>query len=71
MRQTAIFGVILIVLGIAALTYQGLTYTTREEVFKAGPIKAVQEKEKTIPISPVIGALALAGGVAVLIYGKR
>ncbi len=64
-------GVILIVLGVLALAYQGITYTTHEKVLEVGPIKATTAKERTIPIPPVVGGLALAAGVVLLVVGSR
>jgi hypothetical protein len=63
-----IVGILLAVFGFISLTYQGLTYTTERKVIDVGPIKATTKEEKTIP--PIVGALALAGGVA-LILGSR
>jgi hypothetical protein len=64
-------GIALIVLGLAALAYQGFTYTTRETVIDIGPIKATAEREKTIPLPPILGIVAVAGGVALMIAGSR
>jgi hypothetical protein len=71
MRGTTVAGILFIVLGAVLLAYQGFTYTEKEEVFKAGPITATEEKERTVPISPVLGALSLAGGVVLLVMGSR
>ena len=66
-----IVGVLLIVLGVIALAYGGITYTTREKVIDIGPIEATTERRETIPLPPVLGALALVGGIALLIAGSR
>jgi len=66
-----IAGIVLIVIGIIALAYGGITYTTREKVLDIGPIEATAERQKTIPLPPLLGGLALAGGVALLIVGSR
>jgi uncharacterized membrane protein len=58
-----IIGIVLIALGLASLAYQGITYTSRETVLNVGPIKATADTQKTIPLSPILGGLALAGGV--------
>jgi hypothetical protein len=56
---------------VVSLAYQGITYTTREKVLEVGPIKATAEKERTIPLPPILGGLALAGGVVLLVVGAR
>ncbi|HZB25438.1 MAG TPA: hypothetical protein VE379_04870 [Vicinamibacterales bacterium] len=66
-----IIGVVLIVLGAIALAYGGITYTSREKVLDIGPIEATAEREKTIPLPPVLGGLAVAGGIALLMVGSR
>jgi hypothetical protein len=64
-------GVALIILGVVALAYQGITYTTREKIIDIGPLKASVDKEKSIPLPPIVGGLALAGGVILVIVGAR
>ena len=64
-------GIVLIVLGVLALAYQGFTYTTRETVIDIGPIKATADRERTFPLPPVIGIAAIAGGVVLLVAGGR
>jgi hypothetical protein len=59
------------VLGLISLAYQGITYTTREEIVEIGPFKATKETRKTIPLPPVLGGVALAGGVVLLVIGTR
>jgi hypothetical protein len=66
-----IIAVLLIVLGVIALAYEGITYTRREKVLEVGPITATKEKKETIPLSPVVGGLALVGGVVLLVFGAR
>ena len=71
MRTAPLIGIVLIVLGVVVLTYQGITYTTHKKVLDIGPIQATEEKRHTIPLPPVLGALALVGGVIVLVAGSR
>ena len=71
MKPLFLLGVALIVVGILALGYQGITYTTREKVLDLGPLKASVEKQKTIPLSPVLGAVALAAGVVLVVVGNK
>ena len=62
-----IIGILLIVLGLVALAYQGITYTKSEKVLEVGPITATKETKKTIPLPPVLGGVALLGGVVLLV----
>lgn len=71
MKASMIVGILLIVLGIVALGYEGITYTTREKVVDIGPLKASVEKKKTIPLSPVLGGAALVGGIVLVLAGSR
>lgn len=71
MKPLAIIGVLLIVVGIVALVYQGITYTSRETVLDIGPVHATADRQKTLPLSPVLGIVALAGGVVLVVAGMR
>jgi len=71
MRTYTLIGIILIVLGIAAFAYQGITYTTRENVVDIGPVHVTAEKKRTFPLPPIVGALALAGGIVLLVAGSK
>ena len=64
-------GAILIVLGFVGLVWGGFTYTTREKVVDIGPIHASRDKTNNIPLPPIIGALALVGGIALLAVGRK
>ncbi len=67
MRQNTIFAVLLIVLGVAAFSYQGITYKTREKAVDLGSLQVTTENTKNIPIPPIVGAIALIAGVVILI----
>jgi hypothetical protein len=71
MKPFAIAGIALIVLGLAALVYGGITYTSRETVIDIGPIQATADREKTLPLPPVAGAVAVIGGIALLVAANR
>ena len=71
MKPIAILGVVLIVFGLAALAYQGITYTTKETIIDIGPVHATADREKTLRLPPVVGIAAVAGGVVLLIAGAR
>jgi uncharacterized membrane protein len=64
-------GIALIVLGIVAFAYQGITYTSREKIIDIGPIQATADTQKTIPLSPVLGGLALVGGIVLVVIGAK
>jgi len=71
MKPIVWVGIVLIVFGALALTYQGFTYTHQEKVLDVGPIHATAEKHDRISIPPILGALTLAGGIALLVFGAK
>jgi len=71
MKPAFFVGVALIILGVIALVYQGITYTTREKVIDLGPIQASAERQKTIPLPPIVGVISLVGGIALVAVGSR
>ena len=71
MKPTLLAGVVLIVLGVAALAYEGITYTSRETVVDIGPIHATADRQRTLPLPPILGIVAVAGGVALIVASQR
>jgi len=71
MNPKTIIAIVLIAVGVLAFTYQGITYTTREKVIDLGPVQMTADKTKTIPLPPIIGAVALVGGIVLLVVGNR
>ena len=71
MRPAGLIGVLLIVLGVLALAYQGFTYTKREKVLDLGPIHATTEKKETVPLPPILGVVALGAGVVLVLAGNK
>jgi hypothetical protein len=71
MRPKIIIAIMLIALGIAALAYQGITYSTREKVVDLGPFEVTAEKTRTLPLPPIVGAAAIVGGIVLLVVGSR
>jgi len=67
----SLVGIALIVLGIVAFAYQGITYTSREKIIDIGPIQATADTQKTIPLSPLLGRLALVGGIVLAVVGAK
>jgi hypothetical protein len=71
MRAITMVGIVLIVIGVVVLVYQGITYTTREKVLEVGPVEVRKDTQKTIPLPPVIGGVALAGGIILVLVAAR
>ena len=71
MRPTITLANALIALGIAAFTYQGITYTSREKVVDLGPLQVTTEKTNRIPLPPLVGAIAIVGGIGLLVFGNK
>lgn len=63
--------IVLIIVGVLALGYQGFTYVTRDKVIDLGPVEVTQEKHKTVFLPPVVGAIAVIAGVAILLTSSR
>jgi uncharacterized membrane protein HdeD (DUF308 family) len=71
MGGRTILGIVLVVIGLFALAYQGLTYTTHKKVLDIGPIQATKEEHHTILLPPILGALALVSGIVVVVSDRR
>ena len=71
MKTIMLIGIVLIVLGVVALAYQGITYTSREKIIDIGPLQATHESKKTIPLPPILAGVALAVGVVLVIIGIK
>jgi hypothetical protein len=66
-----VFGIILVLLGVVAMAYGGVTYTKREKVLDVGPVEASVDKKERIPLSPVVGGVAVVAGLALVFAGSR
>jgi len=71
MKPITLAGIVLVVLGVLALAYQGINYNRERHVIDVGPMHASVETQERMPIHPLLGGLALAGGVALLVIGAR
>jgi hypothetical protein len=71
MKTNTLIAVILIALGIVAFAYQGISYTSKEKVVDLGPIQMSADKTRTLPLPPIVGAIALVGGIVLLVMGKK
>ena len=72
MNTTKLLAIVLIAVGIIAFAYQGISYTSRENVVDLGPLHVTAEKSHTLPLPPIVGAVTLLGGIALLLMdGKK
>jgi hypothetical protein len=67
MKPTAIAGILLIIVGVIGLAYGGISYTREKTVVDIGPLKATTNSRETIPLPPAIGAVALVGGILLML----
>jgi uncharacterized membrane protein YidH (DUF202 family) len=70
-KPAGIVGIVLILLGIAGLAFGGFSFTHKEKVLDLGPIEASADKKESLPIPPILGALAIVGGVVLVAVSAR
>ena len=71
MKNLLLVSLLMIILGVVALTYQGITYTTTEKAIDIGPLQITAERTHTIPLLPILGVTAIIGGVVLLFVSRR
>jgi len=71
MKPISWIGILFIVLGGLALAYQGINYTREKNVVDMGSMHVTKETHERISLPPILGGLALAGGVVLLVAGTR
>ena len=71
MKSATVAGIFLIVLGILAFAYQGITFTTQKKVVDIGPVHATKDQKHTIPVTPVLGGVLLVGGILLVVSNSR
>jgi hypothetical protein len=71
MNTTRLLAIALIAIGIIAFAYQGISYTSRDKVVDLGPLHVTAERSHTLPLPPIVGALALAGGLALFFMNAQ
>lgn len=71
MKASGWIGVVLIVIGIIALAWGGITYTHKKKVIDMGPIQASHKEKKTIPLPPILGIVCIVAGGGMVIAGNR
>ena len=70
-KSITLVGIALILLGIVAFAYQGISYTSREKIIDVGPLQASVDTKKSIPLSPLLGGLVLVGGIVLVVVGNK
>ncbi|HER25235.1 MAG TPA: DUF3185 domain-containing protein [Candidatus Atribacteria bacterium] len=71
MKTNTVLAIILIIVGIVAFAYQGIQYTSKEKVVDLGPVQVTAEKTRTFPLPPIVGGIALVGGIVLLLVGNK
>jgi drug/metabolite transporter (DMT)-like permease len=71
MKPAVVIGILLIIVGIAGLAFGGFSFTRKEKVLDLGPIEASADKKESLPVPPILGALAIVGGVVLLASSSR
>jgi hypothetical protein len=71
LNASKLLAIALIAIGIIAFAYQGITYTSRDNVVDLGPLHVTAERSHTLPLPPIVGAIALAGGLALLFMNSQ
>lgn len=64
-------GIILIVLGLLGFVVTGISFTTEETVVDVGPLEVEQEKERSVPFTPLAAGGAVAVGIGLVVAGTR
>jgi len=71
MKTNTVIAIVLIIVGIVAFAYQGIQYTSTEKVIDLGPVQINTEKTRTFPLPPIVGGIALVGGIVLLLVGSK
>ena len=71
MKNLLLASILMIILGVVALTYQGITYTTSEKAVDMGPIQITAERTHTLPLLPILGGIAIVGVVVLFFVSRR
>jgi uncharacterized membrane protein YidH (DUF202 family) len=71
MKTRTLIAVALIIIGVIAFIYQGISYTTTEDAIDIGPLKVTTEQKHTIPLPPIVGGIAIVGGIIMLAAGGK
>jgi len=66
-----IAGIVLIIAGVAALLYGGITWTTQKKAVDLGPVQVNKTEHHSVPLPPLLGVVAIVGGGALLFFGAK
>jgi hypothetical protein len=66
-----VFGFVFLVLGLLALLYGGISYNRQKTIIDVGPFKATATEQKNVPLSPIVGGIALLGGIILLLVPRK
>ena len=64
-------GVVLIILGILALSYQTFTYTKQQKLAEIGDVKITANTQNTVHFPPILGGLSIAAGIILVVIGRK
>jgi uncharacterized membrane protein len=67
----SIIGILLIIVGITALAYQGFTYTKLEKVLQIGDLQVTADTQKTVYFPPILGGLSVVAGIVLVVIGRK
>ena len=70
-KSTIQFGIALIFLALAAFIYSGVSATSREKLVEFGPMQAIAEISRVLPLTPLVGGLVLVGGIVLVVVGVK
>jgi hypothetical protein len=71
MKPGAVVGALLILAGIIMLSVGGFSFTSQERVADVGPIEVTAERERSVPLPPILAGLAIVGGLALIVTSRR
>jgi len=66
-----VIGILLILIGVAGVVYGGFSYTTRKRAVDLGPVQIDKQEHHAVPIPPILGLAAMAGGGLLVFYGAK
>lgn len=71
MKPYTLLGIVLIVIAAIAFGYQGISYTSKEKVVDLGALQVSADRTRTLPLPPIVGGIALVGGIVLLVMGSK